>query len=83
MIEDTVELRLNGRLMRAAVGSSVASAIIAAGITRFRSSTTGEPRAAVCGMGVCFECRVTIDGREHCRSCQTPCAEGMEVRTDA
>jgi D-hydroxyproline dehydrogenase subunit gamma len=36
----------------------------------------------LCGMGICFECRVTIDGREHCRSCQIPCAEGMEVRTD-
>jgi len=33
-------------------------------------------------MGVCFECSVTIDGRPHCRSCQTLCAEGMEVRTD-
>jgi hypothetical protein len=36
----------------------------------------------LCGMGICLECRVTIDGREHSRSCTTLCAEGMEVRTD-
>ena len=34
-------------------------------------------------MGICYECRVTIDGRAHAKSCQIPCAEGMEVRTDA
>jgi sarcosine oxidase subunit alpha len=34
-------------------------------------------------MGVCFECRVTIDGEPNQRSCQTLCREGMEVQTDA
>jgi sarcosine oxidase subunit alpha len=33
-------------------------------------------------MGICFECRVTIDGRAHCRSCQVICQAGMEVATD-
>ncbi len=46
----------------------------------YRRSVSGEPRGPLCGMGICFECRVTIDGREHCRSCQVPAAEGMEVR---
>jgi len=81
MIDDTVELRVNGHLMRAAHGSSVASALIAAGITRFRSSTTGEPRAPVCGMGVCFECRVTIDGMPHQRACLVGVQSGMSVTT--
>jgi sarcosine oxidase subunit alpha len=34
-------------------------------------------------MGICFECRVTIDGASHARSCTLLCTEGMEVRTDA
>jgi predicted molibdopterin-dependent oxidoreductase YjgC len=33
-------------------------------------------------MGICMECRVTINGNGQCRSCQTVCEEGMEVRTD-
>ena len=81
MIDDTVELRVNGRVMRAAFGSSVASALIAAGVTRFRSSPTGEPRAPVCGMGVCFECRVTIDGVPHQRACLIGVRAGMTVTT--
>ena len=53
-----------------------------AGVQGFRRSVSGEPRGPLCGMGICFECRVTINGREHCRSCQIPCEPGMEVRTD-
>jgi hypothetical protein len=33
-------------------------------------------------MGVCMECRVTINGRSQCRSCQILCREGMKVETD-
>jgi predicted molibdopterin-dependent oxidoreductase YjgC len=33
-------------------------------------------------MGICMECRVTINGETHCRSCQTLCEAGMEVRTE-
>jgi len=56
---------------------------MASGVSAFRRSVTGEPRGPLCGMGICFECRVTIDGVPHSRSCQTPCADGMEVRTHA
>jgi D-hydroxyproline dehydrogenase subunit gamma len=75
-------LRINGRAVQVAAGAMVSAAVAAAGVTQFRRSVTGQPRGPLCGMGICFECRVTIDGREHCRSCQIPCAEGMEVRTD-
>lgn len=33
-------------------------------------------------MGVCFECRVRIDGVAQLRACMTPAREGMQVRTD-
>ena len=42
----------------------------------------GELRGPVCGMGVCFECRVMVNGLSHVRSCQTICEPGMEIRTD-
>ncbi|HEV2697218.1 MAG TPA: 2Fe-2S iron-sulfur cluster-binding protein, partial [Terriglobales bacterium] len=38
-------------------------------------------RTVLCGMGVCFECRVEIDGRPHQRSCQIVCSPGMKVNT--
>jgi D-hydroxyproline dehydrogenase subunit gamma len=78
---DVVELSVNGRAIRAARGTTVASAILNAGITTFRTSVGGDARAAVCGMGVCFECRVTIDGVAHQRSCLIPVRAGMVVAT--
>jgi sarcosine oxidase subunit alpha len=49
----------------------------------FRRSVTGELRGPLCGMGICMECRVTLNGRPHERSCQLLCAPGMEISTDA
>jgi D-hydroxyproline dehydrogenase subunit gamma len=77
-----VTLRVNGRDVRVPDGAMVSTAVVAAGVDAYRRSVTGQPRGPLCGMGICFECRVTIDGREHCRSCQIPCAAGMEVRTN-
>jgi D-hydroxyproline dehydrogenase subunit gamma len=79
---EQVTLSVNGKPITVAAGAMVSTAVALAGAL-FRRSVTGEPRAPLCGMGICFECRVTLDGREHCRSCQVECAEGMEVRTDA
>lgn len=78
---ETVTLVVNGVSVEMPAGSMVAAAILKAGTPAFRSSVTGEPRGPLCGMGICFECRVTIDGEQHCRSCQTVCANGMTVQT--
>ena len=79
---ETVTVLVNGVSVTMPIRSTVAAAILKTGVTAFRHSATGEPRGPVCGMGICFECRVTIDGEEHCRSCQTVCKDGMDVRTD-
>ena len=63
-------------------GTLLAVALAAAGETRLRRSITGQPRGPLCGMGICFECRVTVNDRPHVRGCQVQCTEGMEVRTD-
>ena len=82
MPEDTVGLRIDGIPVHVAAGATIAAAIWQAGIVSFRRSVSGEPRAPLCGMGICFECRVTIDGVAHIRACTTLCRPGMEVRTD-
>ena len=79
---DPVTLSVNGRSVTVPAGAMVSAAVALAGVEMFRRSVAGEPRAPLCGMGICFECRVTIDGRPHQRSCQTLCAPGMEVLTD-
>jgi len=75
-----VYLSVNDVHITVAEGTTVASAILIAGIPT-RQSVTGEPRGPLCGMGICFECRATIDGVAHQRSCQVLCTEGMDVRT--
>ena len=77
------ELRVtvDGRSLDVPRGTTVAAAIARAGTMRFHLSTGGEPRAPLCGMGICFECRVRINGRPYSLSCQTLCEEGMDVVT--
>jgi len=77
---EVIELFIDGRSVRVAPGASVAAAVLNAG-KACRESVSGERRAAVCGMGICFECRVEIDGVVHERSCMIEASEGMRVRT--
>ena len=79
---DMVTLLVNGVSVEMPAGSMVSAAILKTGTSAFRRSATGEPRGPLCGMGICFECRVVINGEPHCRSCQTVCKDGMDVRTD-
>ena len=76
-----VSLLINDAQVRVKPGTSVAAAILIAGCDRLRTSISGQPRGPLCGMGVCFECRVTINGVAHARSCQIVCEEGMRVLT--
>ena len=78
-----ITLHINRRPISVPEGTTVAAAVIIAGQTPFRRSITGEPRAPLCGMGICYECRLTIDGEPHRKSCQTLCQPGMKVTTDA
>jgi predicted molibdopterin-dependent oxidoreductase YjgC len=79
---ENIELRVNGRKVVVPEGTIVAAAIALVGESHFRRSVLGQPRGPLCGMGICMECRVTINGQTQCRSCQTLCEPGMEVRTD-
>jgi aerobic-type carbon monoxide dehydrogenase small subunit (CoxS/CutS family) len=78
---ENVGIEVNGRKLQVRLGTSVAAALFHADEFRFRVSASGEPRAALCGMGICFECRVTIDSQANCRSCQILVRDGMAIRT--
>lgn len=81
MTDTAITLSINARSVSVAAGVTVAAAIAISGSGVTRRSVGGAARAPLCGMGVCQECRVTIDGRAHQLSCQTLCAEGMQVIT--
>ena len=76
----TLTVFVNGKQVRVPEGAMLASALLNAGAA-CRVSETGEPRTALCGMGICFECRADIDGVWHQRTCQIVCHEGMRVQT--
>ena len=78
---NAITLTVNGSSVTVVAGATVAVAVTIAG-QACRTSVTGEARGPLCGMGICFECRVLINGTPHCRSCQIICAPGMDVKTD-
>jgi aerobic-type carbon monoxide dehydrogenase small subunit (CoxS/CutS family) len=81
MPDQPINLCIDARNVSVPANVTVAAAIAMTGSGITRLSVSGAARAPMCGMGVCQECRVTINGRAHQLSCQTLCAEGMHVIT--
>ena len=73
------QISFEGREIPAWPGESVAAALIAAGEAVLRRSEAGDPRGLLCGIGVCWECRCTIDGTANTRACMVSAAPGMVV----
>ena len=76
---DRITLRFDGVPVPAIAGESIAAALSAAGVLAFRSTASGAPRGLWCGMGACFDCIVTVDGRAGQRACMVKAKDGMCV----
>ena len=76
---DPVHISYEGRTLECFAGDSVSAALIDAGEYVCREAADGTPRGVFCGMGVCQECLVVIDGRPGERACMTPVRDGMMV----
>ena len=77
-----IKLLVDGKSVDAYEGETVASALLSAGISTFRlSHNHKQPRSIYCGMGVCYECLVTINGVHAQRACVTNVIDGMQVET--
>lgn len=74
-------IQVDGREVTVSPGITVAAALLNEGVAAFRRSVSGEARGPLCGMGICYECRVSIDGRAQQRACMIPVREGMRVAT--
>ena len=77
-----VQISVDGETIEAYEGESVAAAMLASGRRVFRHThPEGQPRGIFCGMGVCFECLVGVNGGERVRACIVPVQDGMRVTT--
>jgi predicted molibdopterin-dependent oxidoreductase YjgC len=76
------EIEVDGRKITAYEGETIAAALIAAGLLTFnRSHKRNEPCSLYCGIGVCHQCVMIIDGTPNTRACQTMAFPGCKVET--
>lgn len=76
-----VVVHVDGQPVPAVDGQTLLGALLAHGHRVLRyNQVTGEARAGYCGMGVCFECEVEVDGRPQVRACMEPVRDGQRVR---
>jgi predicted molibdopterin-dependent oxidoreductase YjgC len=78
-----VRVVLEGREVQAYRGETVATVLLAEGHVATRTTPSGEPRGVFCGMGVCFDCLVVVDGVPNTRACTTLVTDGLEVSRQA
>ena len=77
-----IEFSLDGEKVECPADITVAGALFLLARRRFRTTPKqGAPRGFFCGMGVCFDCLVEINGRSNIRACQTRVEPGMQVVT--
>ena len=74
-----VSLTLDGREVTAYEGETVSAVLLAEGHVATRTTSGGSPRGVYCGMGVCFDCLVVVDGVPNTRACVTWVRGGMDV----
>lgn len=71
---------INGVAALAYPGETLATVMLASGLRVFRHTTLkGQPRGLYCGMGICYECLVTHNGKPNVRACQTLAQPGDVV----
>lgn len=77
-----ITFTFNGATLTAPEGQSLAAALISheERLTRY-TRHQGSPRGLFCGIGICYDCLIVIDGERNQRSCITLVREGMKVET--
>ncbi len=76
-----IRISVNGMPQSVTDDVTLAAALFNVGVAAFRRDLHGNARAPLCGMGSCFECRVTVDGVRNVRACLEPVRAGMIVET--
>ena len=82
MSRASIVISVDGHALTVPAGRSLGAVLHEEYDAAFRRTLRGgAPRGLFCGMGVCFDCLVTVDGRSGVRACITAASEGMTVET--
>jgi len=77
-----VKITVDDKMLNAIEGEPIASALMANGIMVFRRTRIKkEPRGYFCGIGLCTDCMMTVNGVQNVRTCITPVKKGMKIET--
>jgi D-hydroxyproline dehydrogenase subunit gamma len=77
---DQFVMDVNGQPVPATPGQTIAEAMLAKGLRTCRSTRSQSPRGVFCGVGICYECRMIVNGIPNIRTCVTLAMPGMRVR---
>lgn len=81
--DEPFEITIDGLPVPARPGETIAAALLATGVRAWRTTRVdGRPRGLFCGIGICYDCLVSVDG-QRVRACQRPAAPGDVVSTQA
>ena len=78
---DKFEIEVDGKTLSASGGQTIAEALLANGLRGFRMTRKQSPRGVYCGMGICYECRMIVNGVPNVRTCVTPATPGCRIAT--
>ncbi len=78
-----IAVTLDGHRVEAHLGETVAAVLLANGLRIFSRDADGRPHGLFCGIGLCYECAVMVDGIANIRACVTPVVNGMVIETGA
>lgn len=78
-----VSIVVDGTVRRGVLGQTIAGVLLGDGTLAWRRTASGHrPRGVFCGIGVCFDCLVEVNGQRDVRACQRRAVDGDVVTTD-
>jgi predicted molibdopterin-dependent oxidoreductase YjgC len=78
-----IRISLDGATLTGSDGQTIAGLLLAAGLRSWRRAPSGAPRGVFCGIGVCFDCLVTVNGVRDVRACRSRARDGDVVTTQS
>ncbi|UNS96467.1 (2Fe-2S)-binding protein [Streptomyces tubbatahanensis] len=76
-----LRITVDGEPAEGIAGQTLAGLLLASGRSSWRQAPSGAPRGVFCGIGVCFDCLVTVNGEPDVRACRRRAVDGDEVTT--
>jgi aerobic-type carbon monoxide dehydrogenase small subunit (CoxS/CutS family) len=77
-----VTFTFNGKSFKGVEGQSIAAALMATGVRELRKTRFNEePRLIFCGIGICFDCVVVVDGIANQRACLVEIVDGAKIES--